>query len=125
MSLGIAEIASHDGMPSSVPWDLSRGGIEQVESRRYWRPEPRLQYRQALLYGTYHTTVSRLVRSQGRRVSRHVRSQGSGRSRLVRSQGSEASRHVRSQGCDKGGAVFKTGFSATEVQQDLVRRELV
>ena len=114
MSLGIAEIASHDGMPSSVLWDLSRGGIEQVESRRYWRPEPRLQYRQALLYGTYHTTVSRLVRSQGRRVSRHVRSQGS-----------EASRHVRSQGCDKGGAVFKTGFSATEVQQDLVRRELV
>ena len=52
--------------------------------------------------------MSRLVRSQGRRVSRHVGSQGSGRSRLVRSQGSEASRHVRSQGCDKGGAVFKT-----------------
>ena len=103
MSLGIVEIASHDGMPSSVLWDLSRGGIEQVESRRYWRRYVKTAVSaSSALWDLPHD--------------------GEQARALTGKKGEQACALTRKRQRRRS---FKTGFSATEVQQDLVRRELV
>ena len=113
MSLGIAEIASHDGKPSSVPWDLSRGGIEQVESRRYWRRAKTAVSASSALWDLPH---------DGEQARALTGKKGEQACALTGQRHEQASALTRTRQWRRS---FKTGFSATEVQQDLVRRVLV
>ena len=124
MSLGIAEIASHDGMPSSVPWDLSRGGIEQVESRRYWRHAKTAVSASSALWDLPHDgeQARALTGKKGEQACALTGQRHEQASALTRQRGEQACALTRKRQRRRS---FKTGFSATEVQQDLVRRELV